>query len=148
MPNSCHRALLVATFAFMPCVPLLAQGGATVTGSHANEEFCKAMLKQADLSAAYMKANPGPVRDTTRQANYFGEQKALNATLVKTAPASLSSDIVNFTRTSNAFFDVMGGRVGDSEAKMVATRAMSSPEHIAASKRMSDYCGFKKSASK
>ena len=149
MANFHHRALLIATFAFMPCAPLLAQGGATVSGVHANEAFCKTMVKQVELGAAYMKANTGLLPDQPKQAAYFADQKALNATLVKTAPASLTSDAVNFTKVANAYYDVqLAGRGADREFMKTARRDMSSPEHIAQSKRMNDYCGAKVSTSR
>jgi hypothetical protein len=141
-----QRAFFVAAFVLAPCLPLVAQGGAT--GVHANEAFCTTMMKQADLAAAYMKSNPGLAPDETKQATYFGNQKALNATLVKTAPASLNSDIVNFTRVSNAYLDAqLAGRKGDREAMRSAAKGMASPEHIAQSKRMGEYCGVKATAS-
>jgi hypothetical protein len=144
MPSAYRRALVVAAFAFVPCLPLVAQGGATVTGVHANEAFCQTMIKQVDLGAAYVKSDPGLIPDRTKQAKYFADQKALNATLVKTAPASLAGEIARFTTAANAYYDVqLAGRAGDREAMRSAARGMRSPEHLAASKHMSEYCGAK-----
>ncbi len=35
-----------------------AQTGAVATGAHANEPFCKAIIKQAERLGLFMKANP------------------------------------------------------------------------------------------
>lgn len=144
MSASCRRALLAAAFAFVPCAPLFAQGGATVSGVHASDEFCKTMMKQFDLSVAYNKSNAGQMPNEKQQAKYIADQKALNATLVKTAPVSLTGDITAFMKVANAFYDVqLAGRRGNPAAMKSANQAMRSPEHVAQSKRMFDYCGVK-----
>lgn len=148
MSNSCYRTLLVATFTFLPCVSLLAQDAVIVSGVHAKEEFCKNLIKQVDLGAAYLKANAGGAPDPQRQTTYITEQKAMGALMVKTAPASLGVDVANFMKIANTFYDTqLPGRQGDREAMIAAGRAVASPEHFAAAKRMNEYCGINKSAS-
>ncbi|MEP6831997.1 MAG: hypothetical protein ABJB74_01330 [Gemmatimonas sp.] len=147
MPAFCRRALFAAAFVFLPCTALFAQGGATVSGAHASDEFCKTMLKQFDLSVAYNKANAGQMPGNAQQAKYIADQKALNAALVKTAPASLTSDITAFMKVADAFYDVqLAGRGGDPAVMKAANQSMRSPEHMAQSKRMFDYCGVKMAA--
>jgi hypothetical protein len=120
------------------------QGGAVVTGVHASEEFCKTMIRQVELGAEFVKHQPlSP--DMTTRAKYFADQKELNATLVKTAPASLASDAERFTRNANAMFDAQ--LAGDRARDQVAVGALTSPEHLAAAKRMSDYCGARQTTS-
>lgn len=122
-----------------------AQGGAVVTGVHANEEFCKTMIRQFDLFGQFVKLDPiSP--DMTKRAKYFADQKALNATLVKTAPASLASDVALVTKNANVSTDAQLAR---DPARIKATVApLRSPEHFAAAKRMNDYCGAKLTTSK
>jgi hypothetical protein len=118
-----------------------AQGGAVATGVHANEAFCKTMITQADQGAEYMK-NQLLTPDTTKRTKYFADQKALNATLVKTAPASLASDIARFTKESDDFMNAQQAGDRDRARNRAAGAAMSSPEHVA------DYCGVKMSTAK
>lgn len=114
------------------------QTGAVATGAHANEPFCKAIIKQAELLGLFMKANPA---DVTTRTKYFSDQKALNATLSKTAPASLEGDVALQTRNANASFDAQLAR---DPARMKATVGpLRSPEHLAASRKMTEYCGVK-----
>ena len=110
----------------------------TMSGPHANEEFCKTMIRQVELSGEYMKNQP-LVPDTTKRAKYFNDQKELNATLVKSAPASLTSDATRFAKDANDMYDaeLAGARAKDN----AAVAGLRSPEHLAASKRMSAYCG-------
>ena len=112
----------------------------TMSGPHANEEFCKTMIRQVELSGEYMKNQP-LVPDTTKRAKYFNDQKELNAKLGKSAPASIASDAVRFTKEANDLYDAQ--LAGDSARIKAATGPMRSPEHLAASKRMSEYCGAK-----
>ena len=79
-----------------------AQTGAVATGAHANEAFCKTIIKQAEMFGQFMKANLG---DVTIRTKYFSDQKELNATLSKTAPASLAADVALQTKNANANFD-------------------------------------------
>ena len=140
-----YRVLLAAAFTFTPCAALLAQEAVTTTGVHSREEFCKDVLKQMDLGAAYYKANAGGMPDQQKTATYVAEQKAMGATIVKVAPKSLVDDVVQFTKVANVFYDAqLAGRQGDREAVRAASRAVSSPEHVAAAKRMYEYCGIKK----
>jgi hypothetical protein len=110
----------------------------TMSGPHANEEFCKTMVRQVELGGEYMK-NQALIPDMTKRAKYFNDQKELNAKLVKTAPASLTSDIVRFTKEGNDMYDAQ--LAGDRAKDKAAVAALTSPEHLAASKRMSAYCG-------
>lgn len=120
-----------------------AQTGAVATGAHANEAFCKTIIKQAEMFGQFMKANLG---DVTTRTKYFSDQKELNATLSKTAPASLAGDVALQTRNANASFDA---QLSGDRARMRATVApLRSPEHLAASKRMAEYCGVKVEAVK
>jgi hypothetical protein len=115
-----------------------AQTGAVATGPHANEVFCKSIIKQAELLGQFMKSN---LSDVTIRTKYFSDQKDLNATLVKTAPASLAGDVALQTKNANAGFDAQLAR---DPARMKASMGqLRSPEHLAASKRMAEYCGIK-----
>ena len=133
----------VAILATLGATASEAQTGAVATGAHANEAFCKTIIKQAELLGQFMKANLGDVAIRTK---YFSDQKELNATLSKTAPASLAADVALQTTNANASFDA---QLAGDRAKIKATSApMRSPEHLAASKRMSEYCGVKVEAAK
>ena len=115
-----------------------AQTGAVATGAHANDPFCKAIIKQAELFGQFMKMDPS---DVTARTKYFSDQKALNATLSKTAPASLAGDVALQTKNANAGIDAQLAR---DPARMKATVGpLRSPEHLAASRRMTEYCGIK-----
>ena len=123
--------------------PPAAEQSAMVTGVHANEDFCKTMIKQMELLGQSMKLAPS---DMTMRAKYFADQKALNAALVKTAPASLASDVALQTSNANASLDAQLTR---DPARIKATVApLRSPEHLAASRHMNDYCGVKLTTSK
>lgn len=138
----------VAVLASSAATTSAAQAGITVTGVHANEEFCKTMIRQVELGAEYMK-HEALIPDMTKRAKYFADQRELNATLVKTAPASLATDIVGFTRNANAMDDARRvGKEGDREQIKAAARAMTSPEQLAAARRMNEYCGVKFTTSK
>jgi hypothetical protein len=115
-----------------------AQAGAVATGPHTNEPFCKTIVKQAEMLGQFLKAD---LSDVTARNKYFSDQKALNATLSKTAPASLVSDVALQTRNANASFDA---QLAGDRAKVKATLGpLRSPEHLAASRHMTEYCGVK-----
>ena len=114
------------------------QAGVTATGAHANEPFCKAIVKQTEMFGHFIKTD---LANPAARTKYFSDQKALNATLSKTAPASLLSDVALQTRNANASFDA---QLSGDRAKVKATTGpLRSPEHLAASKRMREYCGVK-----
>ena len=56
------------------------------------------MVRQVELGGEYVKNQP-LTPDMTKRAKYFNDQKELNAKLVKSAPASLASDIVRTPRS-------------------------------------------------
>ena len=114
--------------------------GVTMTGVHANEAFCQTMARQVDLFGQYFKLNPLG-SDTAKRAKYFADQKALNATLVKTAPASLAGEVARSIRESNAGIDAQAS--GNATSIKATAAVLRSPEHLAASRRMTDYCGVK-----
>ena len=107
----------------------------TSSGPHASEEFCKIMVRQVEEGAAGVK--PGMSADNTERAKYNAGQKVWNTKLVKTAPASLASDVALSTKAANDFMDA------DIDHRAKAAQGLTSPERMAANKRMSDYCGFK-----
>jgi len=120
-----------------------AQPAAVATGAHANEPFCKAIIKQTEMFGEFIKAD---LSNAATRTKYFSDQKDLNATLSKSAPASLASDVALQTKNSNASFDA---QLAGDRARMKATVApLRSPEHLAASKRMTEYCGVKVEAVK
>jgi hypothetical protein len=110
----------------------------TMSGPHANEEFCKTMVRQVELFGQFVNLDPiSP--DMTKRAKYFTDQKDLNATLVKTVPTLLASDVALTTKNANASSDAQLAR---DSARIKATAApLRSPEHLAAYKRMKEYCG-------
>jgi hypothetical protein len=116
-----------------------ASGAATAAGGvHSNEEFCKIiMVKQVELFGLMTKLDPmNP--DMTKRGKYFSDAKELNAKLVKTAPASLASDVALQTTNANAAYDAQASR---NATNIKATAAvLSSPANLAAAKRMTDYC--------
>jgi len=120
-----------------------AQGGTGVSGPHANEEFCKTMAKQVDMVTQFVKMdNP----NAAQRAKYFTDAKALNAMVVKTAPSSLAADAALQTKLSNAMFDAQIS--GDVARIRAAGKELASSENLAASKRMSEYCGARMGAPK
>jgi hypothetical protein len=128
----------VAILAMLGAAASGAQTGAVATGAHANEAFCKTIIKQAELFGQFMKANLG---DVTTRTKYFSDQKELNATLSNTAPAALAADVALQTTNANASFEA---QLAGDRAQMKATTApLRSPEHLAASRRMAEYCGVK-----
>ena len=120
-----------------------AEPAVIMSGPHANEEFCKIMVRQVELGGEYMKLDPmNP--DKAKRAKYFNDQKELNAKLAKSAPASIASDAARFSKEANDLYDAqLAGTAGDPARIKAATGPMRSPEHLAASKRMSAYCGAK-----
>jgi hypothetical protein len=111
-------------------------GTSSTTGAtgHANEEFCKTLVVQFDVMS---KFDPS---DTARRPAYLAEQRALNVKLLETAPASLKGDVQLQVKNANATYDAMATGNG---AGIKATAAVNrSPENLAASKRMREYCGI------
>jgi hypothetical protein len=106
------------------------------TGDHSNDEFCRTIVLQGEKFALFTKFDP---LDLAKRAKYFADQKELNATLVKTAPTSLASDVALQTRNSNAMMDAQMGN--HSPSIMANARLLSSPKNLAASRHMADYCG-------
>ena len=133
----------IAILAMLGATASGAQTGAVATGAHANEAFCKTIIKQAEMFGQFMKASLGDVATRTK---YFSDQKALNAALSTTAPASLAGDVALQTKNANASFDAQLS--GDREKMKATMQPMRSPEHLAASKRMAEYCGVKVEAVK
>src|SRR6478609_8060688 len=88
-----NRGLLVAALFVVPLQSISAQGGARMTGPHANEAFCKTMMTQYDLSTTYMRSSIGRAPDPKTRTKFFADQRALNATLLRQAPMSLKGDI-------------------------------------------------------
>jgi hypothetical protein len=125
--------------------PPAAEQSAVVTGAHANEDFCKTMIKQMELLGLYAKLDPS-TPDMTMRAKYFADQKALNAALLRTAPASLAGDVAVQTRNANASLDAQLTR--DPARIKAAVVPLRSPEHLTASRHMNDYCGVKLATSK
>ena len=134
-----RRVLFVCAFAFIPLQAASAQGKLNVSGIHANEPFCKTMIKQFDLMTTYTRSGIG-LTDLTAKKKYFADQKVLNATLVKTAPASLSSDVALLARDANFSYDAQQGT--DRKAMMAALAPLRAPQHLAAAKRANAYCGL------
>jgi hypothetical protein len=139
--NSRLRTLATAGIGILAMLGATASGaqtGAVATGAHANEAFCKTIIEQAELFGRFMKAD---LSDVTTRTKYFADQKELNATLSKTAPAALASDVALQTRNANASVDAQLAR--DPARIKASVGPLRSPEHLAASKRMTEYCGVK-----
>lgn len=134
-----RHALIVAALAFLPFLGVSAQGGLNVSGIHSREPLCQTMIKQFDLMTAYTRSGVGLLDPATKK-KYFADQKALNATLVKQAPLSLSSDIALLARDANFSYDAQQGT--DRKAMMAAIAPLRRPEHLAAAKRANAYCGL------
>ncbi|MEP6509679.1 MAG: hypothetical protein ABJC63_15740 [Gemmatimonadales bacterium] len=139
MLNTLRRASIVAALVLLPVQAASAQSKLNVSGIHAGEPFCKTMIKQFDLMTAYTRSASG-ITDPATKKKYFADQKALNATLVKTAPLSLSSDVALLARDANFSYDVQQGT--DRKAMMAAIAPLRRPEHLAAAKRANAYCGL------
>lgn len=134
-----HRALFIGAFVLLPLQTASAQGKLNVSGIHANEPFCKTMIKQFDLMMTFTRSGAG-LTDPATKRKYFADQKVLNATLVKTAPASLATDVALLSRDANVSYDAQLGT--DRKAMMAGLAPLRRPEHLAAAKRASAYCGF------
>ncbi|MEO5903026.1 MAG: hypothetical protein ABIQ55_03350 [Gemmatimonadaceae bacterium] len=134
-----HRALFVAALILIPLHALAAQGTLKVSGIHANEPFCKTMIKQFEVMTTYTRSGLG-LTDPLTKKKYFADQKVLNATLVKTAPASLATDVALLSRNANLAYDAQMGT--DRKAAMAALAPLRRPEHLAAAKRANAYCGL------
>ena len=135
-----HRALLIAALVLAPLQPVPAQGrGVTMTGLHANDPFCKTTMKQYDVSMAYMRSSIGKGPDQKAKEKFFADQKTINATLLRQAPASLKSDIALINNDANTSFDAQ--LRADPRHMMAAMAPLRSPAHLAAAKRVNAYCG-------
>ena len=132
------RALFISAFAFLPLQSVSAQGKLSMSGVHANEPFCKTMIKQFEVMTTYTKSGLG-LTDMATRKKYFADQRVLNATLVKTAPASLAADVALLSRDANGSYDAQLN--GDRKSMMAAIAPMRRPEHLAAAKRANVYCG-------
>jgi hypothetical protein len=118
-----------------------AQSGFSVSGVHANEEFCKTMVRQAELAGQQIKASSTVNPDMAKRAKIFADMKALNATHLKAAPASLASDVARATKNSDAGIDA---QVANNSKDILAFAEVArSPEYLAISRRMGEYCGVK-----
>lgn len=113
------------------------------TGPHANEPFCKTIIEQARMFAEFAKTD---MSDPATRTKYFTGQKALNAALVKQAPATLATDVALQTKNANASVDAQLSR--DPAKIKVSVIPLRSPENLAASRHMTEYCGVKATASK
>jgi hypothetical protein len=114
------------------------QAGAVATGPHANEPFCKTIIEQGKMFAQFVNAD---LSDPAKRTAYFASQKEINATLVKQAPASLAADVALQTKNANASIDA---QLSHDAAKIKASTApLRSPENLAASRHMTEYCGVK-----
>lgn len=102
-------------------------------------EFCRTLVAQFERMA---KFDPS---DMTNRGKYFAEQKELNAKLVKTAPGSLSGDVALATTNANAAIDAQASLNATSIKATAAV--LRSPAHLAATRRMTDYCGIKATVS-
>ncbi|MEO7369047.1 MAG: hypothetical protein ABIZ36_13910, partial [Gemmatimonadaceae bacterium] len=102
------RALIAAALVFLPLQVASAQGGLSVTGIHSREPVCQTMIKQFDLMKSFMKSGVG-LADPAKKKKYFADQKALNATLVRQSPPSLSSDMALLARDANLSYDAQQG---------------------------------------
>jgi hypothetical protein len=135
-----RRAMLVVALSLIASAPAAAQG-LTANGPHANEAFCKTMVAQFVNMQTYMKSNFGRETDSKAQAKYFGEQKAFNALLVKTAPASLKADMTLIDRNLKTSFEAMQhAEKGHMAAAMAPMRTR---EHLTAAQHANAYCGLK-----
>lgn len=83
---------------------------------------------------------PSTVVDPASKKKYFADQKAVNFTLVKTAPLSLLSDVALLAPDANVSYDAQQGT--DRKAMMAALAPLRRPEHLAAAKRANAYCGL------
>lgn len=131
-------ALIVSALVTLPVQAASAQGKLNVSGLHANEPFCRTMIKQYEVLTTYTKSGLG-LSDPSTKKKYFADQKALNATLVKTAPLSLKRDVMMLESDANRGYEAQLGT--DRKAMMAALAPLRTPEHRAAAKRASDYCG-------
>jgi hypothetical protein len=114
------------------------QAGTLATGPHANEPFCKTSIEQGQMLAQFVKAD---LSDPAKRTKYFAGQKELNGTLVKQAPASLAADVALQTKNANASIDA---QLSHDPAKIKASMIpLRSPENLAASRHMTEYCGVK-----
>lgn len=116
-----------------------AQGRVVMTGTHANEPFCKTMMKQFETSQAYMLSSIGHAPDPKAREKFFNDQRAINAVLAKQAPASLASDIALINKDADKSFDMQ--LHADQRHLIAAMAPLRTPAHLAAAKRANAYCG-------
>ena len=116
-----------------------AQGGAKMTGPHANEPFCKTMMTQYEVSRAYMASSIGKPPNLEARKKFFADQRAINARLLQTAPLSLRSDIALINKDADESFDAQ--LKADQHHMLAAMSALRTPAHLAAAKRAGAYCG-------
>ena len=131
--------MLVVALVLAPLQSAIGQGGARMTGPHANEPFCKTMMTQYDVSMAYMKSSIGKAPDLNAKKKFFADQRAINATLLKTSPMSLRSDVALINKDANESFDAQ--LKADPRHMLAAMAPMRTPAHLAAAKRAGAYCG-------
>ena len=137
--RSLYRVLLLAIVVATPFSGAYAQGSVKMTGIHANEPFCKTMMTQYNVSMAYMRSSIGHAPDPKAREKFFADQRALNATLARTSPSSLASDIALINKDANASFDAQ--LHADPKHMLAAMAPLRSPAHLAAAKRANAYCG-------
>lgn len=133
------RVMLIAVLAVVPLQSISAQGGAKMSGPHANEPFCKTMMAQYDVSMAYMRSSIGRGPDQKAKEKFFSDQRALNATLLRQAPLSLKSDVALINKDSETSFDAQ--LHADPRHMMAAMAVLRTPAHLAAAKHAGAYCG-------
>lgn len=139
MSVTLKRAVLLAAILLAPIQRTAAQANVTMTGIHANEPFCKSMMTQYAVSMAYMRSSIGKAPDPKARTKFFADQRAINATLLRQAPASLKSDIALINKDANASFDAQ--LTADPRHMLAAMAPLRSPAHLAAAKRAGAYCG-------
>lgn len=139
MSGSFSRILTVVALTFVALHPASAQMKVKMGGIHVNEPFCKTMMTQYNVSMAYIGATLGKAPDPKAREKFFSDQRVLNATLVKQAPASLKSDMVQINKDANSSFDLQ--LKADPKHMMAAMAPLRSPAHLAAVKRANTYCG-------
>jgi hypothetical protein len=138
IPGAVMSVVLAVSVATTAC-----QSGGPVSNAHANEPFCKAMATQVEAVTQFVKPgkdNDPNHPDMARATKYFTDAKELNATLVKTAPASLEMDVALQTKNANAMIDAQLSR--DTARINAASDAIGTPENLAAGTHMGEYCGY------
>jgi hypothetical protein len=139
MSVASKSALLIAGLLLVPAQRMSAQASMRMTGIHANEPFCKTMMRQYQVSMAYMGSSIGHAPDPKAREKFFNDQRGINALLAKQAPGSLAADIALINKDANASFDAQ--LHADPRQMMAAMAPLRSPAHLAAAKRANAYCG-------